>query len=449
MKKNLIMLLMFGTIMVSLTACATKAESETTVSTEVITETAETESVTEQESHTETESETEPPVREEILSGETDTYAMKDISFHVPVEWEFVKDRDEYSFYPESGIVSGEHHALLQVRTFLLNIENRESPEVIEEVLDGFEESIASHENSTLLSKESLTIGDHPCIYINNHWADENISMDQKHYFFVYGDYQYAITFGQRDDITIIYDNVVKEIISSVVLHQETEFDENTIESAAFEPVTPFFAYAENANIWRYCTRNLKYDKLEQLVTEYINKYNPEEEHVTVKMRAALSEYEGGNGLICEYDSFEDMYYTRYEGYTGIDSSHYIYPYLKGSSYYLRLGFVRNDWLFADRMKLKRDSAKDSIIFAGKSYNFEREVLSGGTVREYKEERLYDEYVDYLADDMTEGMTLRFSSGEEKFFDYVLTETDKTALQEVARCAVLKRKLNDLYTDNE
>ena len=32
MKKNLIMLLMFGTIMVSLTACATKAESETTVS---------------------------------------------------------------------------------------------------------------------------------------------------------------------------------------------------------------------------------------------------------------------------------------------------------------------------------------------------------------------------------------------------------------------------------
>ena len=54
-----------------------------------------------------------------------------------------------------------------------------------------------------------------------------------------------------------------------------------------------------------------------------------------------------------------------------------------------------------------------------------------------------------LADDMTEGMTLRFSSGEEKFFDYVLTETDKTALQEVARCAVLKRKLNDLYTDNE
>lgn len=449
MKKNLIMLLIFGAITVSLTACATKAESETTVSTEVITETAETESVTEQESQTETESETEPPVREEILSGETAAYAMKDISFHVPAEWEFVKERDQYSFYPESGIVSGEYHALLKVRIFLLDKEVRGSSEAIEEVLDEVEEDIASNEKSTLLSKESVTIGGHSARYINNHWVDGDIGIDQKHYVFIYGDYEYAISFGKRDDITTIYDNVVKEIISSVVFQQETEFDENTIESAAFEPVIPFFAYADNANIWRYCARNLKYDKLEQLVTEYINKYNPEEDHVTVKMREALSEYEGGNGLICEYDSFEDTYYTRYEGYTGIDSSHYIYPYLNGSKYYLRLGFVRNDWLFADRMKLKRDSAKDGIFFSGKSYNFEREVLSGGAVREYKEEMLHDKDVDYLADDMTDGMTLRFSSGEKEFFDYVLTETDKTALQQVAQCAVLKRKLGDLYMDNE
>lgn len=453
MKKKLMVLWMTGVIAVSLAACVSTAEPESTVSTEIITEATETMKVTESETQTETESETEPPVREEILSGETAAYAMEDISFRVPVEWAFEKGGTVYSFYPESGVVSGEHHALLQIRaTHLSDKEEHESPEAVKSVLDSYENGVASEEKCTILSTESLDIGDCPCRYIHSHWLDESksISMDIDHYSLVYGDYLYAIVFGKKDDITILYEPVMREIISSITFVQEMEFDENSIESAAFEPVTPFFEYAGNANIWKYCSRNLRYDKLEKIVTEYIEKYNPEEEHVTVKMRDALTEYgEVGKGLISEYDSFENTYYTRYEGYTGIDSSHYIYPYLDGSSYYLRLGFVRNDWLFTDNIKLKRDSDKEGIYFGGKSYDYERDVLSGGAVREYKEERLYDDDVDYLADDMTEGMTLRFSSKDGEFFDYVLTETDKMALQEVAKCAVLKKRLKDLYLDNE
>ena len=230
----------------------------------------------------------------------------------------------------------------------------------------------------------------------------------------------------------------------------DTSFDPGVQTDIIFEDVFPFFSSDQN---YHTITSNIGDFKIEELKTAIGNYATTHQDDAVIlnEILYALNEYGDFDNLVLEVDSFDGEKTIFYDGYTGIDSEHYVYPYSSGSDYKLRLGFVKDGWLFAEDMMLKRysDSVNDGIWFSGDSFEFERETLGNGLIMEYKEERLYDSDVDYLASDMSEEMIVRFEAENGEKIDYTLTDTDKSALQNVAKFVKLKNMISDIkYNSN-
>lgn len=231
---------------------------------------------------------------------------------------------------------------------------------------------------------------------------------------------------------------------------QERLFDPSIETDIVFEDVSPFFDSKQNYNV---ILNNINDGRIKELKTA-IGNYEITHQDDKVLLEAILSclnEYGDFDNLVCETDSFSGEKNIYFVGYTEIDANHYIYPHSSGIDYNLRLGFVRDAWLFAEDMILKRESESinDGIWFTGKSYDFERDVIGGGMIREYKEETLYDRDINYLLDDMSEEMVIRFEADNGEKIDYTLTDQDKSALQNVAKYVKLRNCISDIRQNSE
>lgn len=231
---------------------------------------------------------------------------------------------------------------------------------------------------------------------------------------------------------------------------QERLFDPSIETDIVFEDVSPFFDSKQNYNV---ILDNINDGRIEELKAA-IGNYEIAHQDDKVLLEAILSclnEYGDFENLVCETDSFSGETNVYYDGYTGIDTEHYLYPHFTQGKYFLRLGFVKDDWLFADKIILKRasESMEGALHFDGASYEFERDILDGGMIMEYKEESLYYTRIDKFLEDMDEEIAIRFEAENDKKLDYWLTENDKKALQNVAKYSKLVLSLSEIYKDNE
>lgn len=229
---------------------------------------------------------------------------------------------------------------------------------------------------------------------------------------------------------------------------------EEALESASTDATTIFSTdavsfYKDRNNYYTVCNM-AKAGQIEELKVQ-LNNYasiRPDDKPIIDSTLDVLNQYGDFENIICESDAFShnELYY--YDGYHGIDAEHYIYPYweLNAYGFHLRLGFTNSDWIFATNIYLKRDAdgINDGIWFYGKSYEFERTILDSGGIMEYKDEEVSDKYVDYFLGDLSAPMTLRFQSDSDAKLDYVLTDTDKQALQNLAKFTKLLNSVADL-----
>ena len=230
----------------------------------------------------------------------------------------------------------------------------------------------------------------------------------------------------------------------------DSPFDSDVESSIIFEEASPFFSSDENYQIIRDSIDSFKIKELKAALSSY-SATHPDDSNILNAIISALNQYGDLDNLVCDIDSFTGHKNIYYNGYTGIDSEHYVYPHSSGPNYLLRLGFVRDSWLFAEDMILKRASeyVNDGIWFTGDSFDFERDTIDGGMIMEYKEEDLYDDDIDYLLRDMTEEMVVRFEADNEEKIDYTLTDEDKRALQTVAKYVKLRDLLYDIYSESD
>ena len=230
----------------------------------------------------------------------------------------------------------------------------------------------------------------------------------------------------------------------------DVSFDPEVQTDIVFEDVFPFFSSDQN---YYTITSNVGDFKIEELKTAIGNYATTHQDDAVIlnEILYALNEYGDFENLVIEVDSFDGEKTIFYDGYAGIDSEHYVYPHTSGLDYELRLGFVKDSWLFAEDMMLKRvsDSVSDGIWFSGDGFEFERETIEGGLIMEYKEERLYDNDVEYLLGDMSEEMVLRFEAENSEKLDYTLTDKDKMALQNVAKFVKLKNTLSNIKHNSD
>lgn len=231
---------------------------------------------------------------------------------------------------------------------------------------------------------------------------------------------------------------------------QENLFDESIETDIVFEEISPFFASKQNYDT---IINNINSFKIEELKTA-IGNYASTHQDDAVLLNAiltSLNEWGDFESLVCQTDSFSGETNIIFDSYTSIDAEHYIYPHYSNNEYKLRLGFVKDDWLFAEQIILKRasESMESAMSFQGDSFDFEREVIGGGKIMEYKEEDIYHTRIDKFLKDMDEEMVLRFQAKNGEVLDYTLTDTDKSALQNIAKYSKLVTDLSDIYDDNE
>lgn len=234
------------------------------------------------------------------------------------------------------------------------------------------------------------------------------------------------------------------EPVSEEEANEEPAADTTTIFS------TDAVSFYKDRNNYYTVQNMIKADQIEELKAQ-LNNYasiRPDDKSIIDSTLDVLNQYGDFENIICESDAVthDELYY--YNGYHGIDSEHYIYPYweLNALGFHLRLGFTNSDWIFTTNIYLKRDAdgINDGIWFYGNSNEFERTVLDSGGIMEYKDEEVSGRYVDYLLGDLSAPMTLRFQSDSDAKLDYVLTDTDKQALQNLAKFTKLLDSIADL-----
>ena len=240
---------------------------------------------------------------------------------------------------------------------------------------------------------------------------------------------------------------------SLTVLADETQkplLNINAESQIVFDDVPSFFDSDQN---YRIIVENINSFRVEELKTS-IKNYASTHQNDIVLLNAildSLNKYGDFENLVCEIDSFSGETNIFYDGYAGIDTEHYIYPHFSNGKYLLRLGFVRDDWIFAEKIILKRvsESMESALQFNGDSFDFERDVLSNGMVLECKEESLYHTRIESYLDNLDEKMAIRFEAENGEALDYILTDMDKSALRNIAKYSKLMMNLSDIYDDNE
>lgn len=231
---------------------------------------------------------------------------------------------------------------------------------------------------------------------------------------------------------------------------QDISFNTDVETDIVFEDLSTFFETNQNYEIIIENINNFKIEELKTAIGNYLVTHQNDATLLNAILDS-LNKYGDFENLICETDSFSGETNIIFEDYTGIDSEHYIYPHYSEGEYLLRLGFVKDDWLFAERIILKRDSEsmEGALYFEGASYEFERDTIDGGMIREYKEESLYHTRVDKFLENMDENIVIRFEAENGEILDYSLTENDKKALQNIAKYSKLVSTLSDIYDENE
>lgn len=186
-----------------------------------------------------------------------------------------------------------------------------------------------------------------------------------------------------------------------------------------------FFSDTERQQKYKELYESYQYSALAEYINTYISENSPvptDSAYTILEMIEPLLQYE--SSWFVNFDSFDSTYTVTFAGATEISDTCATEVTVSGTSLDIKLGFVKNNWLFFDSISISIDgesaysaSCKDAV----------HDVLSGNSVREYVRTSLYDS----VLDEMHGGQTViaRFSnSSSREYIDHTFTKQELDAL---------------------
>lgn len=244
----------------------------------------------------------------------------------------------------------------------------------------------------------------------------------------VYADFDYSSLDGLSKDDLLEIQNEITNRINIIDAKGDTNIDQHNL--IEFEDKELLLKSRLNRKAISDALEECRTEELKSSLLEY-NKAH--EDSDADEILNILNSYGDYNGIESEVDYFNNNETIYYKGYREIDESHYFRIYYFGGDF-IEFGIARNKRMFTTSAELRiigQGNSWDGIRILEK-YGFNDQKTESGIYIEKAHEHLHDSDLDYLLNDMSGQVVIRFT-GKNETFDYELNDEDKKALQNMAK----------------
>lgn len=337
---------------------------------------------------------------------------MKTFSYDIPSTFEKATDTNVNYYYPPNT-----ENTMLQV---LYSVTSTNDPTDADAATEILETMVAGVENSAsvsdLIPEYGLTVAGLPAarfscsMYVG---TSKNVALG-----LIVVDTNGILSFmasaPQEDDpLLLSFDSIVDTIRPYV---PENDFlSDETVRTTVND-----------------CLYSYDFDQIASLAQNYIDQQNPAE---TDTAFAILDYAQQGQQILpnCTIvtDDFEDES-TAYGAVQDISSSVNFVPYIEDSitstSIHVKVGFVKNDWLFMESMKIK--VGEDDYISKYFDYfDVDRDTLGGSSIQEEMDCTISLEDVETLL--AATDPVIRFEGQDGATYDHQMTSEELSSLQTI------------------
>lgn len=191
-------------------------------------------------------------------------------------------------------------------------------------------------------------------------------------------------------------------------------------------PLEDFFSSADRQTRYVELYTSYRYTNLAEYVNDYIDQNDEtplDTAYKILDLITPLKDYE--SSWIVVYNDFDGTYGVTFSGATEISNSCSLSASVKGTASDLKLGFIRNDWLFFDNIEISVDGVKCHSIYVGS--DTVKDVLSENAIREYAFCTIPEDIVKQIHDG--QNVVMRFINGDtHEYLDHTITSSEKNAL---------------------
>lgn len=147
------------------------------------------------------------------------------------------------------------------------------------------------------------------------------------------------------------------------------------------------------------------------------------------------------NKWVVTYDEFDNRYTAAFSGAQELSENCVVVPTVKGTGTEIKLGFVKQGWLFFDRYEIRAD--EEFITSGSVKFDTVCDVLSGHTIREYAQIGISDDKINQMHD--ADKVIVRFSNEKsQEALDHTFTQDELDALYCAIHLRMNNRDLSDL-----
>lgn len=202
-------------------------------------------------------------------------------------------------------------------------------------------------------------------------------------------------------------------------------------------PLHDFFDDKKNQDEYIKLYESYKYTELSEYLNKYIKDKSPspmDSAYTILDMIKPLIKYEGTWSLT--HDDFDDTYTLNYKNTTKIDENNCVETSVCGTTQNTTFGFVKNDWLFFDNIRISVDG-KVVVNSHFRSSNIQRDTLGGSLIKESVNCSLNEDEVN----SMIKGKKVKIRFENEDKNEYYEKELSKSQV-EALYCTVYLGKNN-------
>ena len=147
------------------------------------------------------------------------------------------------------------------------------------------------------------------------------------------------------------------------------------------------------------------------------------------------------NKWVVTYDEFDNRYTAAFSGAQELSESCAVVPTVKGTGTEIKLGFVKQGWLFFDQYEIRADG--EYIKSGSVKFDTVCDVLSGHMIREYAQIGISDDKIDQMHN--ADKVIVRFSNEKsQETLDHNFTQDELDALYCAIHLRMNNRDLSNL-----
>lgn len=227
----------------------------------------------------------------------------------------------------------------------------------------------------------------------------------------------------------------------------------NLIESGAMEKpeIIDFFLDEKRREWYEDLCISCQYRILYDVIQDYLANNEVRENDSAYSILEIIEPVmQFDSGWIVGLDEFDGGYAVTFPGAQDISEDCYIAPKLKQNNIEVKIGFIRDEWLFFDTYQISADGerVREGSV---KSYDAVRDVLSGNNVREYAFITISDGPLKTIQD--ADKVVIRFQNKKsQQQVSHILTQAELDALCYAFQLRTTNIMLSDLlynYQQNQ